>query len=93
MANTGSFPIALDSAAARQPAITPAVARFGDVRTISAALITVFLLGSGAAAAGIQYESEGYGALTFVGGALIGLGGLVPAWLLFRSPGSARRGR
>lgn len=93
MANTGSFPIALDSAAAPRPALAPVAERFGDVRTISAALITVFLLGSGAAAAGIQYEAEGYGALTFVGGALIGMAGLVPAWLLFRSPGPGQRSR
>ena len=91
MADTGSFPIALDHGAVPGPAISTLAGRFGDVRTVAAALIAVFLLGSGAAAAGIQYESEGYGALTVVGGALIGAGVFAPLWLLFRFPARHRR--
>ena len=82
MANTGSFPIAIESTATPPRAALRAGSRDGRVAALG--LIGIFLLGSGAAAAGIHWESEGYGALSIAGGAVIGLGGALPVWLLFR---------
>jgi len=86
MADTGSFPIAIPATATTRPLSWTSGGRHDDARTVALALIGVFLLGSGAAAAGFQLESQGYGALTIVGGGLIGIATAIPAWLLFRRP-------
>ncbi len=89
MADTGSFPIALQV----PPATRRATWTSGDSRDVAwrlgAAAFALFLLGAGSAAAGFQLEAQGYGSLVLVGGALIGIATAVPAWLLFRAP--ARR--
>ncbi len=82
MANTGSFPVVLP-ATARQATWTE---RHDDARTMGLALVGILLLGSGAAAAGFHWESQGYGSLTIVGGGLLGFATAIPAWLLLRRP-------
>jgi predicted MFS family arabinose efflux permease len=84
MANTGSFPVVIPAPATVRQATWND--RRDDARTTALALIGLFVLGSGAAAAGFHYESQGYGALTIVGGALLGFATALPAWLLFRLP-------
>ncbi len=84
MANTGSFPAVLPAPAAVRQATWSD--KHDDARMTALALIGLFLLGSGAAAAGLHWESQGYGSLTIVGGALLGCATAVPAWLLFRHP-------
>jgi hypothetical protein len=91
MADTGSFPIALQ--------VPPATGRpswtSGDRHDLAwrlgGAAFAMFLLGAGSAAAGFQLEAQGYGSLVLVGGALIGIATAVPAWLLFRAPPTARK--
>ncbi len=84
MANTGSFPVVLPAPAAVRQATWSE--KHDDARTTALALIGLFLVGCGTAAAGLQLESQGYGSLTLVGGALLGFATAVPAWLLFRRP-------
>ncbi len=85
MANTGSFPVALPPPPTARVASWPA-GRHDLGRTLAFGLLGLFVLGSGAAAAGFQLESQGYGSLTVVGGGLIGISTAIPAWLLFRGP-------
>ena len=91
MADTGSFPIALQV----PPATPPPSWLSGDhrelARWLGGAAFAMFLLGAGSAAAGFQLEAQGYGSLILVGGALIGIATAVPAWLLFRSPPARRK--
>ncbi len=84
MANTGSFPVVLPAPAAVRQATWND--RRDDARITALALIGLFVLGAGAAAAGFHYESQGYGSLTIVGGGLLGFATALPAWLLFRRP-------
>jgi len=89
MANTGSFPVALQATVTTRPAPWSGE-KHDDARVLGFGLIGLFVLGSGAAAAGFQLESQGYGSLTLVGGALIGIATAIPAWLLFRRPRGAK---
>lgn len=86
MADTGSFPLALDRAATLGTVAARPVSRDGEVRKVGLGLVGVLLLASGAAAAGINFEQEGYGALSVVAGGLIALASAIPISLLFRRP-------
>lgn len=90
MADTGSFPLALDRATTLGTVTTRPVSSDGEVRKIGFGLIGVLLLASGAAATGINYEQEGYGALSVVAGGLVALGSAIPISLLFRRPAQRR---
>ena len=86
MADTGSFPIALQVPPTTHRPPWASGDRRDETRLLGMAIAGTFLLGSVAAAAGFQLESQGYGSLTLVGGALIGIAMAVPAWMLFRKP-------
>jgi hypothetical protein len=85
MADTGSYPMAIDAAASLRTVARPA-ARHGQVKTVGLSLVGVLLVASGAAAAGINYEPEGYGALSIAAGAVLALATAVPLSLLFKKP-------
>ncbi len=85
MADTGSFPVVVPVPVVR------AVVWSEGARSAGLGLVALLALGAIAAAAGLRFESEGYGALTLVGGAVIGIGMALPAWLLLRRPRSDRR--
>ena len=84
MADTGSFPLALDRAATLGSVTGRPATGDGEVRKIGLGLVGVLLLASGAAATGINYEPEGYGALSVGAGGLIALASAIPISLLFR---------
>lgn len=86
MADTGSFPIALQvPPTARRPTWMSSDHR-DATRNFAVAVISMFLVGAGCAAAGLQLESQGFGSLILLGGTLIGGAFALPAWLLLRPP-------
>lgn len=89
MPPTGSFPLAIDrvSVPAHAPApVAATAATRQDVPAIAMALAGVLVLGSVAAAAGIAWESRGYGALSIAAGGALGVASLFPLWLVLRRP-------
>jgi hypothetical protein len=85
MADTGSFPIALQvPSTARRPTWAPSDS--DATRNFAVAVISMFLVGAGCAAAGLQLESQRSGSLILLGGTLIGGAFALPAWLLLRQP-------
>ncbi len=87
MPPTDSFalPIATTQPAARAP-----VRAAGEMRAMGLALLTTFVVGAAAAAAGISLEADGYGALTIAGGAFFLTAATVPLVWLLRKPRTLR---
>ncbi len=94
MANTGSFSLPVAVQPTQPPRARVAVAARGmdaETRLAAIAALGMFVLGSGAAAVGLRFEGDGYGGLTFLGGAAIAVGMALPAWMMFRPARAGRR--
>ncbi len=83
MALTDSFPLGIEHDALRAQ-VTRRTSRLEDARAAALAVMAVFFIGSCAAAAGIAYESDGYGGITVAAGGLMGLASALPMWWLLR---------
>ncbi len=90
MAETGSFPLAIETVAVRGRTPSTATEACTDVRAVALGMGAVFALGTIAAAAGIACQAQGYGALSIAAGAVIGVASGFPLWLLLRRPRGSR---